>query len=293
MSQTRDRIAQWLLRANARLPLAFNHALGILIGTAFTWLPNKRVVTARTNIRRCFPDLSKREQRKLAHSAMRHAGRAIVEAGRMWARPPADNIALLRSIEGEEVIRQAREQQRGVILATPHLGNWELAGSYVSSRYPLTIMYRPSRMAGLDDMIHGGRESSGGKYVPADGSGVRAQLKALKAGELIGILPDQVPAEGGIIVPFFGLPALSMTLLSNLARKTNAVVIFSVVERLPWARGYRMTFLPPDEAITTADMEESVERVNAQVEKCIQLCPEQYLWTYKRFKNATPGFYIK
>ncbi len=291
MSLTRDRIAQWLLRANARLPLPFNHALGMLIGTAFTWLPNKRIYTCRTNIRRCFPELSRREQNRMIRGAMRHAGRAIVEAGRMWARPPADNIALLRSIEGEELIQQALDQGRGVILATPHLGNWELAGSYVSSKYPLTIMYRPPLMTGLDDMIHEGRESSGGKYVPADGTGVRAQLKALNNSELIGLLPDQVPAEGGIVAPFFGLPALSMTLLSNLARKTNAVVIFTVVERLSWARGYRMKFLPPDEAITTADIDESVARVNAQVEKCILLCPDQYLWTYKRFKNTTPGFY--
>jgi KDO2-lipid IV(A) lauroyltransferase len=291
MSLTRDRIAQWLLRANARLPLSFNHALGILIGTAFTWIPNKRIHTCRTNIRRCFPELSRREQNRMIRGAMRHAGRAIVEAGRMWARPPADNIALLRSIEGEELIQQALDQGRGVILATPHLGNWELAGSYVSSKYPLTIMYRPPLMTGLDDMIHEGRESSGGKYVPADGTGVRAQLKALNNGELIGLLPDQVPAEGGVAAPFFGLPALSMTLLSNLARKTNAVVIFCVVERLSWARGYRMKFLPPDEAITSADTDESVARVNAQVEKCILLCPDQYLWTYKRFKNTTPGFY--
>ena len=222
---------------------------------------------------------------------MRHAGRAIVEAGRMWLRPPEKNLALIKSVKGEETIHQALDNNRGIILATPHLGNWELAGSYASTRYPLTIMYRPSRMKGLDRLIHSGRETSGGRYVPADTSGVRAQLKALKDGEMIGILPDQVPSEGGVLAPFFGLPAVSMNLLSNLARKTNAVVIFCVAERLPWARGYRLHFLPPDEAITTADMEESVARVNAQVEQCIRMHPDQYLWTYKRFKHTEPGFY--
>lgn len=110
---------------------------------------------------------------------------------------------------------------------------------------------------------------------------------------MIGILPDQVPSEGGVIAPFFGLPALTMNLLSKLAKKSNAVVIFGFAERLPWARGYRLYFLPPDEVITTGDVEESVAHVNAQVEKCIRMLPEQYLWIYKRFRNTTPGFYRK
>lgn len=291
MSQSSDRIAQWLLRANARLPLSFNHALGILVGTLFTWIPNKRITTCRTNIRRCFPELSTREQNKLIRSAMRHAGRATVEAGRMWLRQPGENLAMIRSIEGDDQIQRALKENRGIIFATPHIGNWEIAGSYVSAIYPLTIMYRPSNMKGLDKLIHSGRQTSGGRYVPADASGVRAQLKALKAGEMIGILPDQVPDQGGTVAPFFGMPALSMNLLSKLAKKSNAVVIFSVAERLPWARGYRLHFLPPDEAITTADLEESVARVNAQVETCIRMYPDQYLWTYKRFKKTEPGFY--
>ena len=293
MSKSSDRIAQCLLRANARLPLSVNHALGIVIGTLFTWIPNKRIATCRTNIRRCFPELTRREQNRLVRRSMRHAGRAIVEAGRMWLRPPEENLALLKSVDGDEHIHDALANNRGVILATPHFGNWELAGSYISTHFPLTIMYLPSQMSGLDQLMHKGRESSGGTYVPADGSGVRALLKALNTGELIGLLPDQVPDEGGVIAPFFGMPALSMNLLSKLAKKTNALVIFGFAERLSWAGGYRMHFLPPDEAITTADMEESVARVNAQVEKCIRLHPDQYLWTYKRFKKTEPGFYKK
>jgi KDO2-lipid IV(A) lauroyltransferase len=293
MSQITDRIAQWVLRANARLPLIINHALGSLIGTLATFIPNKRIATCRTNIQRCFPELSRREQNRLVRSAMRHAGRATIEAGRMWLRPAAENLARIVHVEGEQVVQQALDNQRGVILATPHLGNWELFGSYCSTHYPLTSMYRPARMKGLDKMIHTSREASGGRYVPASSSGVRAQLKALQEGELIGILPDQVPSEGGVIAPFFGLPALTMNLLSKLAKKSNAVVIFGFAERLPWARGYRLYFLPPDEVITTGDVDESVAHVNAQVEKCIRMLPDQYLWIYKRFRNTTPGFYRK
>jgi len=293
MARKRDKILLALLRFNAALPLLFNHALGVIIGTLVTVFPNRRLSTCRTNIGRCFPSLSGRERNRLVRSAMRHTGRGLAEAGRMWLRPVEDNLALIRSVEGEGHIRQALDSGRGVILATPHLGNWELFGLYCSSRYPMTNMYREPPMKGLDETIRGGRESGGGRYVPADASGVRAQLKALKQGEMVGMLPDQVPSEGGLTVPFFGLPAVTMTLLSQLARKSGAAVIFGFAERLPWARGYRIHFLPPDELVTTADIETSVTRVNAQVEQCIRMRPDQYLWIYKRFRNTDTEFYDK
>ena len=291
MSRKRDKIILTLLRFNAAMPLLLNHALGVFVGTLATWIPNKRLSTCRTNIQRCFPELSVNESKRLVRSTMRHTGRGLVEAGRMWLRPAEDNLALIRAVEGEEVVQQALESGRGVILATPHLGNWELFGLYCSHNYPMTNMYRAPPMKGLDETIREGRQSSGGRYVPADASGVRAQLKALKDGEMVGILPDQVPAEGSVTAPFFGIPAVTMTLLSQLARKSGAVVIFGFAERLPWARGYRLHFLPPDDLITTADLEDSVAHVNQQVEKCIRMRPEQYLWVYKRFRNTEAGFY--
>lgn len=293
MSQTTDRIAQTLLRTNARLPLPVLHLIGSFIGTLFWIIPNKRLSTCRTNIRRCFPELSRGQQSRLVFSTMRETGKGLMEVGRLWLRPATDNLAMIRSISGEEVVGQAQAEGHGIILATPHLGSWELFGSYCSSRYPLTSMYLEPPMKGLEDLMKRGRETSGGRYVAADNRGVRTMLKALRDGQMIGILPDQVPSRGGIMAPFFGLPALTMNLLSGMAGKTGAIVIFGFAERLSWGRGYRLHFLPADVLISSADEAESVARVNAQVEKCIRMAPHQYLWIYKRFQRTTDHFYEK
>lgn len=293
MGTTTDRIAEWILRANARLPLPVLHTMGNLIGSLLAIIPGKRVATCHTNIKACFPELSAYRQRRLVRQSFRQIARGLMEVGKLWLRPAQENLAMIKSVEGEEYVTKSLNNGKGVILATPHLGSWELFGSYCSSQYPLTSMFQKPPLKGLNELIRDGRQGSGGRYVPTDNSGIRALLQALRKGEMIGILPDQVPAQGGVIAPFFGHPALTMNLLSSLASKTNAVVIFGFAERLSWSRGYRLHFLPPDEKISTAPLQESVKRVNAQVEKCISMAPDQYLWIYKRFQKNGESFYSK
>lgn len=285
MGTQTDRIAEWLLRTNARLPLPVLHMVGNAIGTLLALIPGKRLSTCRTNIRLCFPELSPAQQRRLVRRNIRQTAKALMEVGKLWLLPAEKNLAMIRHVEGEQHVSDTLAAGKGVILATPHLGSWELFGSYCSARYPLTSMYQKPLMKGLDKLIREGREDSGGRYVPTDNSGIRALLTALRNGEMIGILPDQVPAEGGVLAPFFGHPALTMNLLGNLAAKTGSVVIFGFAERLPWARGFDLHFLPADELITTSAAEDSTARVNAQVEQCIRMAPEQYLWMYKRFQK--------
>jgi KDO2-lipid IV(A) lauroyltransferase len=288
-----ERIAEWVLRTNAHLPLPVLHVIGNFIGSLLAIIPSKRVLTCHTNIEACFPELSDIEQRRLLRKNFRQTACNLMEVGKFWLQPAEKNLALIRSVSGEEYVRHCLKNGKGVILATPHLGSWELFGSYCSSEYPLTSMFRKPPLKGLNKLIKDGREGSGGRYVPTDSSGIRALLKALRKGELIGILPDQVPSQGGVIAPFFGKPALTMNLLSSLAIKTNATVIFGFAERLPWSRGFRLHFLPPDETITTTSVEESAARINAQVEKCIRMAPDQYLWVYKRFQKNGEKFYDK
>ena len=291
MGTKTDRIAEWVLRTNARLPLPVLHGIANLIGSLLAIIPGKRVATCHTNIKACFPELSAFKQRRLARKSFRHIAKGLMEVGRLWLQPAEKNLAMLKAVSGEEYIHQCLDCGKGVILAAPHLGSWELAGSYVSSRYPLTTMYQKPPMKGLNKLIKDGREGSGGKYVPADSSGIRTMLKALRNGEMIALLPDQVPSQGGVIVPFFGNPTLTISLLSSLASKTNATVIFGFAERLPWSRGFHLHFLPPDELISTTTLEESATRINAQVEKCIRMAPDQYLWIYKRFQKNGEHFY--
>jgi KDO2-lipid IV(A) lauroyltransferase len=293
MGTRTDRIAEWVLRTNARLPLFVLHTIGNLLGSLLAIIPGKRVATCHTNIRACFPELSSSQQKRLVRQSFRQIARGLMEVGKLWIRPAEENLAMITSIHGEKYVTESLRNGKGVILATPHLGSWELFGSYCSSRYPLTSMYQKPPLKGLNELIRDGRQGSGGRYVPTDNSGIRALLQALRKGEMIGILPDQVPSQGGIIAPFFGHPALTMNLLSGLASKTNATVIFGFAERLSWSRGFRLHFLPPDELISTSTLEESASRINAQVEKCIRMAPDQYLWVYKRFQKNGEKFYNK
>jgi len=291
MSIRSDKIVELLLRTNARLPLAVLHSLGNFIGSLMAIIPSKRVATCQANIKACFPELSSSQRKRLLRKSFRQIAKGLMEVGKLWLRPADENLSMLKSISGEEHVSQAIELGKGVILAAPHLGSWELAGSYVSSRYPLTTMYQEPPLKGLSKLIKDGREGSGGTYVPADSSGIRAMLTALRKGEMVALLPDQVPSQGGVIAPFFGIPALTISLLSSLARKTDATVIFGFAERLPWSRGFDLHFLPPDELISSTALEESATRINAQVEKCIRMAPDQYLWIYKRFQKNGERFY--
>ncbi|NOY16019.1 MAG: lysophospholipid acyltransferase family protein [Gammaproteobacteria bacterium] len=291
MSTRTDRIAETVLRTNARLPLSVLHTIGNIFGSLLLILPGKRVATCRTNIESCFPELSRNSQRRLVRQSLRQISKGLMEVGRLWLQPAEKNLAMIKSVSGEEHITKCLEEGRGVILAAPHMGSWELAGSYVSSRYPLTTMYQKPPLKGLSKLIKDGREGSGGNYVPADNSGIRAMLKALRKGEMVGLLPDQVPSQGGVIAPFFDKPALTISLLSKLSGETDATVIFVFAERLPWSRGFKIQFLPPDELISSTALEESAARINAQVEKCIRMAPDQYLWVYKRFQKNGEHFY--
>ncbi len=291
MSNRSDKIVELLLRTNARLPLAVLHSLGNFIGSLMAIIPSKRVATCQANIKACFPELSNSQRKRLLRKSFRQIAKGLMEVGKLWLRPADENLSMLKSISGEEHVSQAIELGKGVILAAPHLGSWELAGSYVSSRYPLTTMYQEPPLKGLSKLIKDGREGSGGTYVPADSRGIRAMLTALRKGDMVALLPDQVPSQGGIIAPFFGIPALTISLLSSLAGKTDATVIFGFAERLPWSRGFHLHFLPPDELISSTALEESAMRINTQVEKCIRMAPDQYLWIYKRFQKNGERFY--
>ena len=185
MSSRTDRIAEWLLRTNAHLPLPVLHSIGNILGSLLAFIPGRRLATCRTNIVRCFPELSNSQKNRLVRQNLRQTAKAVMEVGRLWLRPAEANLALIKAVSGEEHVRHVLAQGKGVILATPHLGSWELFGSYCSAQYPLTSMFQEPPLKGLDQLIKNGREGSGGRYVATDNSGIRALLQALRKGEMI------------------------------------------------------------------------------------------------------------
>lgn len=215
-------------------------------------------------------------------------GCLVMESGRVWLGSPEQVLKSVREVHGETHIQQALAGGRGVIIAAPHLGCWEMVNYYLSSRYPLTAMYRPQAGA-VDQVILDSRERMGATLVPADRRGVRALSAALKRDELIGILPDQDPGAGGVFVDFFGVSAHSPVLLSKLANKSGAQVILAYAARLPGGRGFDLHFRLGSPVISDVDVSTATAALNRDVEACIREIPDQYLWTYRRFRRRPPG----
>ena len=183
---------------------------------------------------------------------------------------------------------------RGVIVVMPHIGSWELAGNYIAVRHPITGLYRPPRVREMEEVYSRARVRLGAKVVPAGAGGVRSLHRALRAGESVALLPDQDPGRGaGVFVPFFGHLANTSTLLPRLAVRSGAPVVLVMARRLPGGR-FHVHFLPGSPDIHDPDPIVGATAVNRDVERCIEIAPDQYLWSYKRFRvqpDGTPSPY--
>lgn len=267
------------------LPFRLNRAMGTGIGLLLWHLPNRSRTHSRANIERCYPDRTPAWRRRLLRASLIEAGRTFAEAAWFWQRSRPRVLRLVREVHGREHIDRARAAGRGIIFATPHIGAWELAGAYLTSCSPLTVMYRPPRIEALDRAILRGRERLGLLPVPTDSNGVRAMHKALRKGGAIGILPDQQPRGGqGVDAPFMGQPALTMTLLSRLAARSGASVLFVAMLRRPDG-GFDMHIWPAGADIADRDPVVAATRINRETEHAIALAPAQYMWNYQRFRR--------
>ena len=156
------------------------------------------------------------------------------------------------------------------------------------AQQPITALYRPAKQAWLAEMMKNARNRPGMLTSPATLSGVRQMLRALKSGQTVGLLPDQVPPEGmGQWTPFFGKPAYTMTLAARLALQTGAQVVLIWGERLPWGRGYRLHTEPLGHPLSD-DLDVAVVQINQAMERLVLARPDQYLWGYARYKAPRP-----
>ena len=285
---------EYLLSTTARilswLPLSLNQTLGSLIGRC-AWLANTslRRVT-EVNLRLCYPDESEEILRTRGFRSLQHTGRQICECAWIWNRPHSQSLEKITQVQGLQLFEDAIASPRGLIMVSPHIGNWELTPLILSSKAPLTYFYRNPRSQVLAPLILKWRMQLGGTPIMLDPAGIREAFKLLKKGGQLGILPDQQPdASNGVFAPFFNQPALTMTLLSRLAQRSNAQVLYLMMERLPDGRGWQVRYLPADPDITHADATLAAAAVNRDVERCIAWSPDQYLWSYKRFSLQPDG----
>lgn len=273
----------------AQLSLKNCHRLGSVLGWLYLMIPNRASHVTKINIKLCFPHFSSNQQQSLIKKSLIATAKTLVEASPMWLWKKDKLFKFIKNVQGKELIDNALSKGKGVILALPHLGNWELLSLYCSDEYTTTTMYQKPKMEQLDAIVKKGRERFGSNLVPADNVGVRAMYKALKNNECICILPDQEPSTGnGVFAPFFDVNAYSMTLVSRLTKKTNATVITAYAKRLEHGQGYEIIFTDAQnmsEKVKSDIENESIAYLNSEIEKCIRDIPEQYQWSYKRFRT--------
>lgn len=276
------------------IPLRLLHGLADGLGAMVFLLPTQTRRVTLINLRRVFPELTDAERGALARQSIRETLKAGFELGHMWYRDVDRVVATIVNIHGKEHIDAARQSGRAIIYCSPHLGNWELVGLYLTRQAPMTILYKPAKITGLNALIVGARARAGAELVATDRQGVVRLTRVLQQGGATGILPDQQPREGGVFAPFFGHQAYTMTLASKLAARTNAVVLFIFTKRLPKGSGFELICLPADAEIAEADTQVATAALNRSVEQCVRLAPEQYQWEYKRFRkrpDGEPSFY--
>ena len=283
-------LTRTLLALFARLPLIASRFLGSLCGGLLFLLPTKKRRIASINLAYCLPDTPAHERRQILRKSLVHECQTILEIPALMHRYANRIDELVTETRGEHHLHEAIQQGNGVILAIPHLGNWEVIGLYCSKRHPMTSLYRPQhRNSQLDNYIRTGRERLGARLVPTDAGGVKALYRALSDNHIVAILPDQSPAPGsGVFAPLFGHPVGTMVLPNRLLRRTHATLLFCYAERLSGQPGYRLHFIPADEKITAKDPGTAASALNQGLEQCILHAPGQYWWSYKRFKSVPP-----
>jgi KDO2-lipid IV(A) lauroyltransferase len=275
----------WLFDLMARLPLRVLHSLGVMLGWTTYMLSGKYAQRLRENLNNYNAGRHPAEFRNILRSSVGEVGKSITELPWVWRRPVAEVLGKVKACYGREYFDEARKGGKGLIVLTPHLGCFEIIGLYVAAEMPMTCMYSTPKRAWMDVVIRGGRQRGQMFLARADIGGVRTLFKALKRGEAIGLLPDQVPAHGeGEWVDFFGRPAYTMTLAGRLLGASGARVLLSYVVRRPHGDGYDIHFAPLE---LQADIPVT-RQINAALEKIIRTCPAQYLWSYNRYK-APPG----
>lgn len=272
-----------------RLPLAWQQRAGDVLARFAYWKNTREAKVARRTFEFIGmpPDDAAREQ--AVRDVLAQTGRNAFETLRIWTRPRADNLRLVRSVQGLAHLEAAQAAGRGLIVAAPHFGNLELVIDFMAARGPFALVYRvPDSRIG-DAFLRKARGGENVELVPAEANAMRPLWKALKAGGVVGVTPDQQPKLGaGEFAPFFGRPALTLTLIPKLAERSGAAVVFAYAQRR--ADGYfDMVFEPAPADIAAPDLTLATSAMNAAVEAIARRDMGQYQWTYKRFSRRPPG----
>jgi KDO2-lipid IV(A) lauroyltransferase len=276
--------ANLLASGLARLPQHALLAMGALVhGLGRPLLRARRRIAAR-NIALCFPHLDQAAQAALVEATLRDTVTGVLESLRGWFGRDRD-LRELATVEGLEHVRAARAGGRGLLLVTGHVPSMELGGRLagLALREPVAIVARSNNRGCLERFLHGARSRAFNHVI--DKKDARGLMRVLSDGGVVAWAGDQDFNYRSAFVPFFGVPAATISVMSQLGRRTDAAVLPYACQREADGR-YRLRFEPAWEPLPPA---QDAARYMAWLERTVRRHPSQYLWVHRRFKTRPPG----
>ncbi len=266
--------------------------LGHTLGALASWLPTPNRRFAERNIELCFPDKSAAERRRLVKKHFRLSGYATLSLSVTWFAPEW-RLRRFIAIRDYHHLTDAYAGGKNVILLAPHFIGLDMGGVRLSAERKYVTMYRKARDPLLEYLFHR-RERFGAVMVERSAS-LKPIIRYIREGRPFYYLPDQDMGErASVFVPFFGIPAATVTALSRIAETTNAAVVPCITRILPDGRGFEARLLSPLDNFPTDNAAADAARMNQEIERWVREMPEQYIWTYRRFKtrpNNEPSLY--
>lgn len=276
--------ALWLIHL---LPFPFIVAIGNVVGLLLYLLAGARRRIGTINLKLCFPELGDEERARLLRAHFMMFGRGLIERSILWWSS-AERINRLIHVEGSEHFEAIKDKSS--ILLVPHFVGLDIGGQWITQRTDIVCMYSNQKSPYLTQLLKEKRARFGNQLLCSRQQGLRPILKGMRAGHPFIYQPDQDQGvKDGTFVPFFGIPAATMTSVPRIAQMTGAKVVPAITRVLPGSRGYVLTFYPPWENYPSGDDIADTRRMNAFIEERVREMPEQYFWLHKRFKTRPEG----
>ena len=268
------------------LPLWVIARIGNAVGSIAFWLISERRMVTRVNLRKCFPAMDEGQRERLARTHFRAFCRSFIERGILWWSPRERVEGMVR-LEGLENLTSIRNS-KPIILFAPHFVGLDATLSRLSLQFPVAMMYSRQKDPLFERLLYRGRTRFGGRMFPRQ-AGVKEAFRAIEARDLYYYLPDlDFGPRHSIFVPFFGVPAATVTGLSYISRSTGAAVVPCVTRMLPGG-GYVARFHPAWTDFPSGDDVADARRMLTFIEERVLEMPEQYFWLHKRFKTRPEG----
>ncbi len=281
----KNAIVSFIFKCFGCLSLGAARACGHFLGACLWLIKGRSYGITLRNVNKCFPEFSEQQAQCFIRESLIETAKTFVEAGAIWGNSWSWLSAKIVAVEGEDILRAELAEGKGLLVLAPHIGNWEVVGPYIATIAPLTVLYQPLALPVLNHLIFSGRSKLNISLAPTNTRGVAMLLKALRRGDIVGILPDQVPDKGSGAEPvfFFGHPAMTMSLVHALIERTQCRVVSAIAVRIE--EGFKVVFLPVAVEIYSQNKSESLLGLNLSVEACVRLAPTQYQWEYSRFRS--------